>query len=446
MRTNRKKTIRTALLMLLLLIGIGYAALKTTLKIDGTVGVDKTTWDVHFENVEPTTGSVVANPAPTTNNIDTTEMTYTIGFTKPGDFYEFTVDIVNNGTIDAMIEDVSNNAYANAQSTTPIALPSYLESTITYSDGTPIKQNQILPKKNGDTKTVEKVKIRIEFKKDINVSDLPSDGDTTIVFKFVGKFKQADDNAKPIRFAANFETDDWSDIAVAYNSGLTSNLETAYENGTTREIQLDMDNDGTPETTAHLRIANMSKPSSCSEAGFSRSACGLVLEFTDIISGHIMNPNSGSGVIGDGNYGGYEHSSMRNYLNSTVYNALPPELKSRVIDTPVASGHGIGEPDNYYTIDKLYLLSPVEVWGSNPDGYDSAGSLTRQLDYYYDTGVTLNNRSGAIKKSGGANSHWWLRSPFSNTTEYFFIVNYNGNWGQATSSSGHGVSPAFRIG
>ena len=207
MRANRKKTIRTALLMMVLLLGIGFAALAANLKIDGTLNVSRTSWDVHFENVQVTEGSVTANPAPTSDDTTTTEMTYTINFTKPGDFFEFTTDIVNEGTIDAMIQDVSNNVYANAQSTTPITLPSYLTSTVTYSDGVPIQQNQILPKKNGNTKTVETIKVRIEFKKDISVNDLPSDGDTTIVFKFIGDYKQADEYSIPVRNVCNKNMD-----------------------------------------------------------------------------------------------------------------------------------------------------------------------------------------------------------------------------------------------
>ena len=69
MRENRKKTIKYAVLVLILLLGIGYAALTAKLKVDGTVHIDKATWDVHFENVSVTEGSVTANPAPTTNNI-----------------------------------------------------------------------------------------------------------------------------------------------------------------------------------------------------------------------------------------------------------------------------------------------------------------------------------------------------------------------------------------
>ena len=195
MRANRKKTIRTALLMMVLLLGIGFAALAANLKIDGTLNVSRTSWDVHFENVNITTGSVTANPAPTSDNTTTTEMAYTINFTKPGDFYEFTVDMVNDGTIDAMVDVVSNNAYANASSTTPITLPTYLTSTVTYDDGVEILPNQELLHN-----TSEKIKVRVEFKKDIEISDLPSNEDTSIVFKFVGDYKQADENVIPVRY------------------------------------------------------------------------------------------------------------------------------------------------------------------------------------------------------------------------------------------------------
>lgn len=191
MRENRKKTIRIVVLILILLIGIGYAALKTTLKVDGTVNIDKATWDVHFENVNITEGSVTANPAPTTNNVDTTEMTYTINFTQPGDFFEFTVDIVNKGTIDAMINSLSNKTY-NVTGTTETPLPPYLINAVSYNDDNEIEENHLL-----EHGTSETIKVRIEFKKDISASDLPSDGATTIVFKFDGKFTQADEHATP---------------------------------------------------------------------------------------------------------------------------------------------------------------------------------------------------------------------------------------------------------
>ena len=196
MRRNKKNNMKLIFVILLLVMGLGFAAIATQLKITGTLNVSRTSWDVHFENVQITQGSVTANPAPTSNNTDTTEMTYTINFTKPGDYFEFTTDIVNDGTIDAMVDVVSNNAYQTAASTTPIALPSYLTNTVTYEDGVEIDQNQELL--HG---TSEKVKVRIEFKKDITTADLPSSGDTTVVFKFIADYKQADNNAVPLPVA-----------------------------------------------------------------------------------------------------------------------------------------------------------------------------------------------------------------------------------------------------
>ena len=139
---------------------------------------------------------------------------------------------------------------------------------------------------------------------------------------------------------------------------------------------------------------------------------------------------------------------MRNYLNSTVYDALPQELKDRIIDTPVVSGHGSSQSDNFYSSDKIYLLSSKEVWGSSGERYDSASNLTRQLDYYHDIGVTteLSNSSGAIKQYNGSYSKWWLRSANPNNSGDFFYVDEAGSWLYSGCLSKLGVSPAFRIG
>ena len=387
-------------------------------------------------------------------------MTYTINFTKPGDYFEFTTDIVNEGTIDAMVDVVSNNAYANASSTTPITLPTYLTSTVTYSDGVAIQPNQLLAHN-----TSEKIKVRVEFKKDINVSDLPSSGDTSIVFKFKGDYKQADENSIPIR--VDISTASWDEITTAYENN-PSSLQQSMENGTTKEVQLDLDNDGTAETTAHLRIANLSTPEECSTEGFSETACGLVLEFADIITTHRVNPydSSDTTTIGVNSKGGWEYSDMRAYLNSTtyayenidystsgIYNALPSELRNKIIETKVVSGHNYYDTDNFTTTDKIYLFSPHEVWedvdgntSSGIDYYDKSYSNTRQLDYYKAKGVTTSNYSEAIKKNlSGSSAYWWLRSAYSDYYYTFFHVSNRGNWNNYYSNDTSGVAPAFRI-
>ena len=51
---------------------------------------------------------------------DTTEVTYEVTLAKPGDFYEFTVDAVNAGTVDAIIDEVRSTYKIGEGGTTTI--------------------------------------------------------------------------------------------------------------------------------------------------------------------------------------------------------------------------------------------------------------------------------------------------------------------------------------
>ena len=104
---NKKKSKSVVLLLLLLILGIsiGYAALTTTLNINGNTTIEKASWDIHFENLVKTTGSEVATVDASIDDTKTL-IEYTVTLPKPGDYFEFTVDMVNNGTIDAMISEV----------------------------------------------------------------------------------------------------------------------------------------------------------------------------------------------------------------------------------------------------------------------------------------------------------------------------------------------------
>ena len=191
MKRKKKQTKILILTALLFVITIGFAALAAQLKIDGTVNVSKTSWNVHFENVDITPGSVTASTVPVTDDVNknTTEITYAISFTKPGDFYEFTVDMVNSGTIDAMIDTLVNGLFEVDGETTK-TLPDYLESYIKYNDGVSIEQYQYLK-----ANTSEKIKVRVAFRTDINPSDLPTTSSESMKLILKANFKQADNNA-----------------------------------------------------------------------------------------------------------------------------------------------------------------------------------------------------------------------------------------------------------
>ena len=432
MKKNKKRNRIMLLLILLLGITVGFAALATTLKINGNASITKNNWSVYWDedSIAVTQGSKGDTIPDVENGEDgsvNTKVTWSVNLELPGDFYEFTIDAANAGTLDAMITGITP--------TLPQDLPSYVSYSVTYADGVEPAQYHLLPKgtKSGSTitPTTEKYKVRIELKNTITPEQMDAipEGGLSLDFGYEVQYGQADDNAveKPSWFA----NASWNDIIANYNNGNpTQLLQNAMINGETKEVELDLDNDGTAETTGHLRIANLSTPSECETEGFSQTACGFVIEFSDIITTHRMNPYTDGTTDGDGSKGGWEYSEMRTYLNTDIYNALPSELSSKIKDdTTVVSGHGKNDTENFITTDKLYLLSPQEVWGEKFYQNDTAEAETRQLDYYANIGVTTSNCSGVSKQYNETNNDWSLRTAYGSHTESFFRVLSAGYWG-----------------
>ena len=106
---NKHKKYIVYVLLLILCISIGYAALSTTLNITGVSNINSAKWDIHFENVKVSDTSVTAT-SPAAIDAAKTTVNYSVRLPKPGDSYTFTVDVVNAGTIDAMISEVINTS------------------------------------------------------------------------------------------------------------------------------------------------------------------------------------------------------------------------------------------------------------------------------------------------------------------------------------------------
>ncbi len=222
-----------------------------------------------------------------------------------------------------------------------------------------------------------------------------------------------------------FETDSWNVISKAVKEN-----NYPYQVGDTKEI--DMGELGTHT----VRVANTS---ACTNGETSETACGFVLEFTDILKLDEMNSDNS-------NAGGWMNSAVRNYINTTLFSSLPMQLQDIIEITTVVSGHGKTKDESDFTTkDKLYLLSAKEVY--NISDYDTASDATRQLDYYKQQGVTLDNYEKAIKMYGSDNYSWWLRPAYSNDwgSHSYLIVHQGGNWNVSDADNNLGVSPAFRI-
>ena len=210
-KMQRKQMMKLLLFIVLCTLGIGYAFLQANLTINGTSKIRGNTWNIHFENLDVTNGSVELSTGDSAASIqsNSTEVSYSITFHEPGDYSEFTVEAVNSGSIDGMIDSVTSKL-----NDTPITtLPSYLEYSVSYINGREITANQIL--KAGEYETF---KVRLGFKKDINASDLPTTAQT-LTFDFEVVYVQADSNAVPII----------PEVNCTYNGDLVAGAE--YVNG-----------------------------------------------------------------------------------------------------------------------------------------------------------------------------------------------------------------------
>ena len=187
---NRRKYL-IATLVFMMILGIGYAYLQTTLTISGTTKVDKNTWNVYWDNLEVMDNSVLTEEAgesaATINPSKITEVLFSVNLDKPGEYYEFTVDAKNEGTIDAMISTITKKV--NNSET----IPAYLEYTVTYDDNEPVLQKQKLR-----AGTMETYRVKVAYNKNIEVNQLPGD-DETLSLTFGVTYEQADSTAINVR-------------------------------------------------------------------------------------------------------------------------------------------------------------------------------------------------------------------------------------------------------
>ena len=113
-----------ALLVAVLGLTVAFASLSQTLTINGSAAVDAASWDIHFEKTsgkETEVKGAARFTEPTLNG--TTIENFSTTLTKPGDSVTYYFDIVNNGTVDAVVSSYdfplaireclkNNNAYS----------------------------------------------------------------------------------------------------------------------------------------------------------------------------------------------------------------------------------------------------------------------------------------------------------------------------------------------
>ena len=391
---------KSAIIIAIILMSIGFASISTTLIINGKAKVSENNEDF---SVIFTAASIDGNDVYATAVDDTKK---TIIFT--------TSELKALGQTSILTYEVTNNSSQYDANVSVTCVP---------KDGTTAKYTSIKNKLDNDaTKVSAKSSVNGTLTITLNKTSteaITEEYTCKLEFNAVERDALGENIPDPV----SFTSDSWTTIQKAVQTGNTSK----YNVGDTKEVDLG-------SLGKHMvRISNMS---AC-ESETSETACGFVVEFADVITKQQFNSTNT-------NIGGWKESAMRTYVNETIYNALPTDLQNIVSSTKVISSHGSTSGEtNFETQDKLYLLNSQEIWGSND--YDTSVGVSRQLDYYKNLGVTMENNSKATKQYLESNVHWWLRSSYIKNADYFLIVGSDGLWHGDNASSQDGVSPAFRI-
>ena len=391
---------KSAIIVAILIMCIGFAAISTTLIINGSAKVGENTNDfsVMFTSASLDGQDVYANVI----SEDKKKITFE------------TNDLKTLNQTSVLNYEVTNNS-ANYDAEVSVNCKTKENTTAKYTSITNELENNT---------TVVKAKESVNGTLAVTLNktateEVREEYVCTLAFNAV----ERDELGQGIPDPVSFTTDSWETIQKAVQTGNTG----VYNVGDTKTIEL------TNFGTHTLRIANKSE---CTTET-SETACGFVVEFADIIIQQSLNSTTT-------NIGGWPASEGRTYVNSTILNALPSDLQNVIADTTVISGHGSTSGEtNFTSTDKLYFLSTKEIWGEIVD--DTINTETKQLDYYKNLGVTTSSYIGAIKQYNGSNSYWWLRSASKVRSDSFMMVRYIGSWTYSIARNSNGISPAFRI-
>ncbi len=228
-----KALVIVVLLIVIAGLTIAFAALSATLNIKGTAYLDASKWGIKFENLsEPVkVGTASASGTAKIEETKSAEITgINVSLSTPGDRVTYTVDLVNEGTINAKIDKIEKTELTEEQQ-------KYLTFKVAYTNGLEVSEGDILSK--GETRNLT---ITIEFIKDLTKEDLPT-STNTISLSYKLNFVQTDEKVTSTgqgtqQACTSFEKKDTYNVGdvIALCNTSTNKSEDFYvisDNGTT---------------------------------------------------------------------------------------------------------------------------------------------------------------------------------------------------------------------
>lgn len=133
------------------------------------------------------------------------------------------------------------------------------------------------------------------------------------------------------------------------------------------------------------------------------------------------------------NSGGWTSCAMRSTHLPAILALMPTEVQNGIREVNKLTSAGNKSSTINTTVDKLFLLSEVEIFGATSD---SAAGEGTQYDYY-------KAGNSKVKKQNGSSANWWERSPRASLSTGFCLVNSTGSASSYLASYAYGVAFGF---
>ena len=181
----------------LVAMSVGFAAYATTLTIGG--GEDGSThstatlskaWDIHYDSTKTEAQMETAAVASTgtITNITGTNVTFTASLSQPGDYYQFTLPVINDGSMTAYLDSIVMSSLTTAQA-------KYIEFKIEYDGVTATSTTQnITGKSIAGGGTSKNMVVTVTYKTPEDQDDLPN-AETTVQLWAELLFEDTDNTA-----------------------------------------------------------------------------------------------------------------------------------------------------------------------------------------------------------------------------------------------------------
>lgn len=165
-----------------------------------------------------------------------------------------------------------------------------------------------------------------------------------------------------------------------------------------------------------------------------KSTCAFVVGQNNCLY-DASTESRGSGYINseNTNSNGWSGCKRRTWCNNTYRNAFPSTLKILFKQFYNVTANGSSNVKGK-TADYFALASEKEIFGSVTYANSIAEADNTQFDYY----KTSANR---VKKLGVETMQWWCRSPATNVSGGFCLVNKTGTSTYSYANHNYGIAP-----